>query len=558
MNNRAEQFPKISIVLPTYNQADMLRGAIISILSQTCHEFELIIVDDGSTDTTPQLLQSIRDPRVRVIKQENKRLPSALNAGIQAARGKYLTWTSSDNYCAPYYLEALVGALESYPQAGMAYSAFALVDSEMRIVAFKRNQDFTLHNVYIDNPGNAAFLYRRSIQEEVGLYDPDLEGTEDWDMWIRVCEKYPSVYVPEILYYYRFHDQSMTSQKRAMILESGRKTFQKTLKRHNGDIDLHALYPSLKSCTDQSTAFFNALFDLGTSFMNACYGQKAYACQMLESALSLAPNSCEVQYNLAIAYAYAKMWEKAGVLLNQVERFSVNGIREQCAIVRRAIENRSTSDLQNVKLFSVAKAQSELFRKEKEMQLVYEYTKEIHSSERKSDETSISLPAIGNVKPQRANPILIKKTNSELNQKLALALEEERTDDALQLVEELLKEEPRNPNAHYIRAQLLYSMGDAENSYSELQQVLSINPHHAGAHNDIGVLLHEKGKLEEAYQHLQEATVLDPQTNYLYNLGMVQLQMKKPEEAYNIFKNIHEMNPDDKEVANILENIENN
>jgi hypothetical protein len=96
---------KVSVVLPTYNHLQLLPTAVESVLAQTYQDFELIIVNDGSTDGTREYLNSLKDPRVRVIHQDNKHLPEALNTGFRATRGELLTWISSDNYCVPVFLE---------------------------------------------------------------------------------------------------------------------------------------------------------------------------------------------------------------------------------------------------------------------------------------------------------------------------------------------------------------------------------------------------------------------------------------------------------------------
>lgn len=103
----AENSPKVSIVLPTYNGARYLRQSIDSCLGQTYRNLELIVVDDASTDTTPEIIRSYQDPRIRVIRHEkSKMLPESLNTGFRAVSGDYLTWTSDDNYYVP---EAILG-----------------------------------------------------------------------------------------------------------------------------------------------------------------------------------------------------------------------------------------------------------------------------------------------------------------------------------------------------------------------------------------------------------------------------------------------------------------
>ena len=115
--NKAE--PRVSVVLPTYNQAEYLPRALEGVFAQTFRDYELIVVNDGSTDDTAQILDKFRHHYDFIlIQQENQRLPRALNIGFGQARGSYLTWTSSDNVMLPNMLETLVDALNNHPNLG--------------------------------------------------------------------------------------------------------------------------------------------------------------------------------------------------------------------------------------------------------------------------------------------------------------------------------------------------------------------------------------------------------------------------------------------------------
>ncbi|MGC8880108.1 MAG: glycosyltransferase family 2 protein, partial [Anaerolineae bacterium] len=119
----------VSIVLPTYNQAHYLGQALDGVFWQTYRHFELIVVDDGSTDGTAAVLEKYRDrPEMQVISQTNQGLPRALNVGFAHARGKYLTWTSSDNIMLPDMLSVLVESLSRDQSVGLVYADFYLMD----------------------------------------------------------------------------------------------------------------------------------------------------------------------------------------------------------------------------------------------------------------------------------------------------------------------------------------------------------------------------------------------------------------------------------------------
>ena len=208
----AERSPKVSVVLPTYNQARYLPQALDSVFQQTFQDFELIVVNDGSTDTTGAILA---DYQLKydfiLICQENKGLPIALNEGFQRARGVYLTWTSSDNIMMPNMLEVLSRALDEHAEAGLVYADWYVIDESDQIISIARTIDYDRFLLFRDNYINACFMYRRKCQDRVGFYDPNFIHGEDWEYWLRISKFFRMLHVREILYKYRRHGQSLTS-----------------------------------------------------------------------------------------------------------------------------------------------------------------------------------------------------------------------------------------------------------------------------------------------------------------------------------------------------------
>jgi glycosyltransferase involved in cell wall biosynthesis len=203
--------PGVSVVLPTYNQADYLPEALDSVLTQTWRDLELIVVNDGSTDDTPRILDAYAQHHgITVIHQENQGLPGALNTGFRRARGRYLTWTSSDNIMLPRMLAVLVDALERHPQVGLVYADWEVIDEHGAVIAVVKTFDFDRHLLMRTNYINACFLYRRECQERVGLYDPQYARAEDWEYWWRISCSFDLMHVPEVLYQYRVHLGSLT------------------------------------------------------------------------------------------------------------------------------------------------------------------------------------------------------------------------------------------------------------------------------------------------------------------------------------------------------------
>lgn len=214
--------PCISVVLPTYNQAEYLPQALDGILNQTCRDYELIVVNDGSTDDTPRILDEYQQGYdFTVIHQENQKLPRALNTGFRMARGQYLTWTSSDNVMLPHMLEMLADALDCYPQVGLVYADWEVIDEHGQVIGVVQTLDFDRYLLMRVNYINACFLYRRACQDAVGLYDPEYIYAEDWEYWLRISSSFEMMRVPQVLYQYRIHDSSLT-KKDVLTEDEGR------------------------------------------------------------------------------------------------------------------------------------------------------------------------------------------------------------------------------------------------------------------------------------------------------------------------------------------------
>jgi len=206
--------PKVSVVLPTYNQAEFLPKALDSIFNQSWQDFELIVVNDGSTDETPTILANYRQRYdFTLIHQENQKLPKTLNNGFKQAKGTYLTWTSSDNLMRPNMLAVLVDALDKNPQVGLVYADWEVIDENDKFLGTVQTFDFDRYLLMRTNYINACFMYRRTCQETVGLYDPEYIYAEDWEYWLRIASTFDMMRVPQPLYQYRVHGASLTEKE---------------------------------------------------------------------------------------------------------------------------------------------------------------------------------------------------------------------------------------------------------------------------------------------------------------------------------------------------------
>lgn len=202
----------ISIILPVYNGENYLVSAIESILAQTYPNFELIIVNDCSTDRSLEISEKYqkKDSRIKVISNfTNKKLPISLNIGHQSAKGKYITWTSHDNLLKKNFLEELSSVMER-ENVDIVFSNYDIIrsDNSIKRIQVAGPAEYLLIGNYI----GASFLYRKEVFEGLNGYDPELFLIEDYDFWVRALTQYRFFNLDKNLYSYRIHGESLTSK----------------------------------------------------------------------------------------------------------------------------------------------------------------------------------------------------------------------------------------------------------------------------------------------------------------------------------------------------------
>jgi len=205
--------PKVSVLIPSYNHARFLPAALHSVFAQTYTDYEIVVVDDGSTDGSVELLRSYGD-RIRLYTQSNRGTYPTLNRCIAESRGQYLAILNSDDLWAPIKLEKQVAMLDSHPQVGLVHTDGYFIDAEGRILPgnplgfeWPRTptgniiEALVRHNKIIAS----SVMIRRECFERLGGFREDLFGSGDWEMWFRVALEYDIGYIDEPLTMYRVH-----------------------------------------------------------------------------------------------------------------------------------------------------------------------------------------------------------------------------------------------------------------------------------------------------------------------------------------------------------------
>ena len=227
--------PTISVIVPAYNAERTILETITSVLQQTFSDFELIVINDGSTDRTLELLNSENDPRLKVFSYPNGGVSVARNRGITQARGEFIAVLDADDVWTPDKLELQVAALQQHPEAGVAYSWAYYMDEEGKSIQPSEPVYFAgnvyaqlLVNDFVVSCSNC--LIRRQAVESVGEFDPAVAGAADWDYWLRLALHWSFVVVPKHQVFYRISSGSMQSNVEFMehcnlrVIEKGFQT----------------------------------------------------------------------------------------------------------------------------------------------------------------------------------------------------------------------------------------------------------------------------------------------------------------------------------------------
>jgi GT2 family glycosyltransferase len=223
--DRTPTYPQVTVIIPTFNRARYLTEAVQSVLDQTFPDYELIIVDDGSTDGTSTVLAGFGDPRLRVLRQKNRGISAAMNVGLRAARGEYIARLDSDDAWLPDLLEREAAVLDSHPNIGVVYSRAQAMSAngiprEYYLgLPLRYPHDTLLSLLWGDCTCNITTLARRSCFAAAGPYDETFRMHEDWDMWLRVARSYHFMFLNSTLGRFREHDNRITSPSSPTFVE---------------------------------------------------------------------------------------------------------------------------------------------------------------------------------------------------------------------------------------------------------------------------------------------------------------------------------------------------
>lgn len=231
--------PMVSVYITNHNYGDYIEQAIESVLNQSLQDFELIIIDDGSTDNSREIIERYAaSDRVITIFQHNRGLNVSNNIALRTARGRYIMRLDADDYLDENALQVMAGVLDRDPETGLVFPDYFLVNKSGEVMEVVRRHDFDDVEL-LDQPAHGACtMIRRSCLLELDGYDESFSCQDGWDLWIRFVQHYKVDNVNLPLFYYRQHGGSLSGDERRIL-----DTRAQILKRHADRVD-HKLRPS--------------------------------------------------------------------------------------------------------------------------------------------------------------------------------------------------------------------------------------------------------------------------------------------------------------------------
>lgn len=243
--NQSRIMSLVSVVIPTYNRKRMLRRAISSVLSQTFQDFEILVVSDGSTDDTDEVVASFRDPRIRLLKHESRRGASAArNTGMKASCGKFIAFLDDDDEWTSNKLEVQLPVVEnSAHNVGLIYAWMEYFQNGKSVGVQAPELRGNVFVEMLDKQaigGCPTIIIKREIVDKVGYFDENLPRGNDGDYWRRICKVYDVDFVPETLAKVHIGHERITGNTKISI-RGEIKALEKRLRLFESDFNKHLI-----------------------------------------------------------------------------------------------------------------------------------------------------------------------------------------------------------------------------------------------------------------------------------------------------------------------------
>lgn len=305
--------PRVSVLLPTHNATPHVRGALRSLIDQTFADFEVLVVDDGSTDGTRETVDSFEDDRIRLLTRNETGLASALNHGIEAARGEYVARQDADDRSATERFERQVTFLDAHPSVAMVGTGARLVtetgaDAGRRhVLARPTVEDLEVRNRFV----HGSVMMRASALRTVGGYDELFDVSEDYDLWLRLAAEYSVRNLDESLYLLRLRTESVYASRLEASKLYGRYATQRAKNALSNNLEERIASEGIEALYDHfSTAEQGAYHaDLGLELLR--YGDREGARRHCLRAIDHSKTAIQPSLVYALSFAPTRIVDLA-------------------------------------------------------------------------------------------------------------------------------------------------------------------------------------------------------------------------------------------------------
>ena len=595
--------PQISVVMPAHNSAGTVREAIESILRQTFQDFEFIIIDDASTDDTGAIIQAFDDPRIRLIRNaENLGATKSLNKGMDVARGKYIARMDADDLSLPHRFETQFNFLENHPDYALVGSSYLQMDGKDNVISLVRvlledreiKEGLKKQNWF----GHGSVMMRKSALQRVGGYDEKFIFAQDYDLWLRVAEKYKMANIDEPLYCWRLRDSGISKARQEEQRYYAALALSEAVKRSGKGVSSKSIGPkvsvilptynrpeklveAIKSVLEQSYQNFEIIVinDAGADVENiiSFLNQRKNITYMKHSqnrGLAAARNSgIKVARGKYIAYlddddiyypdhieSLVRFLQESDYKVVYTDAYRAHQIKENSryTVTKRDLPYSFDFDCDRILLENFIPVLC--FMHEKScLDEVGFFDEELSTQEdwdlwvRLSRKYKFAhLPKVtceftwreDGTTMTSSQGIDFLKTKKRIYEKYREC--SSGNDQIVRAREAFLKSFGDLEQRQYDKAQKLIEDGKIEEAIGTLEGLLRLSPMHSQAYDDLGALCYQKGENNRARECFLKSLEGDASnTNAMKNLGDLCLQMGNPVEALEFYRKILSTHPRD-------------
>ena len=232
--------PLISVVIPVYNAERYILDALRSVCEQTYQNLQIIVLDDGSTDRSKEIIESVHDKRIELVSRENRGLIATLNEGIQLSNGTYIARMDADDICSPDRFTHQLAYFEAHGDVGVLFTGLEYIDAAgvtlRKKVSYENREIKPVELLFGCPVCHPTAMFNMTVLAKTDIrYDPEFDKTEDFELWTRLTSKTKIGILSDVLFQYRIHAESITSKNNTEQRKTALKAIMKNLSQVNSE-----------------------------------------------------------------------------------------------------------------------------------------------------------------------------------------------------------------------------------------------------------------------------------------------------------------------------------